>query len=236
MTTRQLILDTETTGLDPKHHRLVEVAILEMQDRVLTGRYFHSYFNPEQPMDPGAQAVHGLSDAFLKDKPKFTEHAEKILHWINGAELIIHNAPFDTGFLTAEFKRAGHSEHWIKQVSICDTLRMARERFPNQKNNLDALCKRLNVDTSKRTLHGALIDCELLSQVYLALTGGQVEMFDATWEAATVAAAQVATASTGVFRDLISYGIDAVEQEAHQRWMADLKKKGRCLWEEVVCE
>lgn len=178
---RQIALDTETTGLDPEAgHRVIEIAAVELVNRRLTERYFHCYLNPERPIDSGAQGVHGLSDQFLADKPRFGEVAEAFLEFIEGAELLIHNAPFDVGFLDMELSRAAHGSGLWPNLnagcSIVDTLLLARERHPGQRNSLDALCKRYSVDASERDVHGALIDARLLAQVYLAMTGGQTRL------------------------------------------------------------
>ncbi|MDA8225143.1 MAG: DNA polymerase III subunit epsilon [Betaproteobacteria bacterium] len=171
--TRQIFLDTETTGLEPRlGHRIIEIAAVEMVNRRLTGRYFHRYLNPEREIDAGAEAVHGLSSAFLQDKPKFADVVDEFLQFISLDELVIHNAAFDIGFLRHELgllDRAGQ----LEQNPVLDTLRMARELHPGQKNNLDALCRRYEVDNASRTLHGALLDAELLAAVYLGMTRGQ---------------------------------------------------------------
>ena len=174
MSIRQLILDTETTGLYAKSgDRLVEFAALEMIDRRITGSNLHIYINPERDMPEEAARVHGLTEEFLADKPTFAQVGQKIADFIKGAELIIHNAPFDVSFLNMEFTRMGLPEIADLAFEVTDTLVMAKQRFPGQKNSLDALCNRLKIDRSKRVLHGALIDCELLAEVYLAMTREQ---------------------------------------------------------------
>ncbi|MBQ1837116.1 MAG: DNA polymerase III subunit epsilon [Neisseriaceae bacterium] len=174
MSVRQLILDTETTGLSAKSgDRLVEFAALEMIDRRITGSNLHIYINPERDMPEEAARVHGLTEEFLADKPTFAQIGHKIADFIKGAELIIHNAPFDVSFLNMEFTRMGLPEIADLAFEVTDTLVMAKQRFPGQKNSLDALCNRLKIDRSKRVLHGALIDCELLAEVYLAMTREQ---------------------------------------------------------------
>ncbi len=175
---RQIILDTETTGLEPQQgHRIIEIGCVELVNRKLTGRHFHHYINPQRDIDEGAQAVHGISAEFLADKPVFAQLGEAFLDFVKGAELIIHNAPFDVGFINHEFnlldKGFGRLED---HCSIVDTLAMARHRHPGQKNNLDALCKRYEIDNSHRELHGALLDAEILADVYLAMTGGQITL------------------------------------------------------------
>lgn len=175
MSLRQIILDTETTGLDPsKGHRLTEIGCLEMKNRRLTGEKFHTYLNPERMIDPGALHVTGITNEFLKDKPKFVDIVEQFLEFVEGAELIIHNAPFDMGFLNVELYLMKHTWHPLEnRVSVFDTLALARRLHPGQKNNLDALCKRYNVDNSHRQYHGALLDASILSKVYLLMTAGQ---------------------------------------------------------------
>ncbi|NKI33677.1 DNA polymerase III subunit epsilon [Wenzhouxiangella sp. XN79A] len=174
---RQIVLDTETTGLEPEEgHRIIEIGALELIDRSLTGRQFHKYINPEREVDAGAVEVHGLSDEFLDDKPRFAEIAEEFIEFIRGAELIIHNAAFDVGFLDAELARLPEPTRVIELARVLDTLELARELHPGQRNSLDALCRRYEVDNSNRTLHGALLDSELLADVYLLMTGGQVDL------------------------------------------------------------
>ncbi|WP_324778668.1 DNA polymerase III subunit epsilon [Thiobacillus sedimenti] len=171
---RQIILDTETTGLDPNQgHRIIEVAAVEMVNRRLTGNHLHRYVNPDREIDAGAMQVHGITSDFLQDKPRFADIAQEFVDFIRGAELIIHNAPFDVGFLNMELRLLDMPQlsNWCEGVT--DTLAMAKALHPGQRNNLDALCKRYGVDNTARTLHGALLDCELLAAVYLALTRGQ---------------------------------------------------------------
>lgn len=175
---RQVVLDTETTGLEPKQgHRIIEIGALELIDRQLTGRQYHVYINPEREIDQGALEVHGITEDFLRDKPRFAEIADDLMAFADGAELVIHNAPFDIGFIDNELSLAGHEHASITAVAtILDTLELARDLHPGQRNNLDALCKRYEVDNSSRTLHGALLDAEILADVYLAMTGGQVDL------------------------------------------------------------
>ena len=175
---RQIVLDTETTGLEPSQgHRIIEIGCVEISNRRTTQNRFHQYINPQREIDEGAVEVHGITNAFLDDKPVFREIAEDFLAFVKGAELIIHNAPFDVGFINHELKRLDASVKRIEDCcSILDTLSMARQLHPGQKNNLDALCKRYEIDNSSRTLHGALLDAEILADVYLAMTGGQVHL------------------------------------------------------------
>ncbi|MDH3641905.1 MAG: DNA polymerase III subunit epsilon [Gammaproteobacteria bacterium] len=176
---RQVVLDTETTGLEPQlGHRVIEIGAVEMVDRKLTGRHFHKYVNPEREVDDGAFEVHGLSRAFLSDKPLFAEIVEELVSFLRGADVIIHNAGFDVSFLDYEFSLLkSPPAPMAQQCQITDSLAMARHKHPGQKNNLDALCRRYQVDNSARTLHGALLDAEILADVYLAITGGQTALF-----------------------------------------------------------
>jgi DNA polymerase-3 subunit epsilon len=175
---RQIVLDTETTGLDPAlGHRIIEIGCVELVDRRLSGRHFHRYVNPDREVDPGAYEVHGISDEFLADKPGFAQIAQEFLDFVEGAELVIHNAPFDVGFLDAELALLGPD--WGRMGERCgivDTLALARARHPGQKNRLDDLCRRYAVDNSQRVLHGALLDAEILADVYLRMTGGQTAL------------------------------------------------------------
>ena len=174
---RQIVLDTETTGLDPQQgHRIIEIGAVEMINRKLTGNNFHVYLNPQREIDAGAVNVHGLTNKFLQDKPLMGDIADTFLTYIADDELIIHNAKFDIGFINAELSRL--QKKLGENLRVIDTLLLARERHPGQKNNLDALCKRYNIDNSKRDLHGALLDANLLALLYLAMTGGQGSLFD----------------------------------------------------------
>ncbi len=172
---RLIVLDTETTGLEVNQgHRIIEIGCVELVNRRLTGNHFHRYINPQREVDQGAIEVHGLTNEFLADKPLFAQVAAEFLDFVRGAELVIHNAPFDIGFLDAELKRLDDSHSGLQSIcSVTDTLVMARARHPGQRNNLDALCNRYTVDNSQRDLHGALLDAEILADVYLAMTGGQ---------------------------------------------------------------
>lgn len=174
---RQIVLDTETTGLEPEEgHRVIEIGCLEMVNRRLTGREFHQYLNPERSVEYGAVQVHGLDDEFLSDKPRFAEIAADFLDFIRGAELIIHNAAFDVGFLDAELARLSEPARVADLATVLDTLELARELHPGQRVSLDALCRRYEVDNTERSLHGALLDAQLLAEVYLLMTGGQVSL------------------------------------------------------------
>lgn len=171
---RQVVLDTETTGLDPAQgHRIIEIGALEIINRQVTGRSFHVYLNPDREIDAGAIAVHGLTNEFLADKPRFADVTSDLLEFVAEAELVIHNAPFDMGFLNAELRLLDQPKLETKCQGVLDTLKMAKDLHPGQKNNLDALCKRYFVDNSGRSYHGALLDAQLLAEVYLAMTRGQ---------------------------------------------------------------
>lgn len=175
---RQIVLDTETTGLEVSQgHRIIEIGCVEIINRKLTGNHFHQYTNPEREIDQGAVEVHGISQDFLADKPTFIDIADTFMAFIEGAELIIHNAPFDVGFINYELSLLGKKYPRIEEVcTVIDTLVMARHKHPGQKNSLDALCKRYGVDNSQRDLHGALLDSEILADVYLLMTGGQTAL------------------------------------------------------------
>lgn len=176
---RQVVLDTETTGLEPTQgHRIIEIGCVELVDRKLTGRHYHQYINPNREIDAGALEVHGISSEFLADKPLFQQISQDFLDFIDGAELVIHNAPFDVGFIDHEFKllEAACPGKVIDYCSVIDTLVMARQKHPGQRNSLDALCGRYEVDNSQRELHGALLDAEILADVYLFMTGGQTNL------------------------------------------------------------
>lgn len=172
---RLIVLDTETTGLEVNQgHRIIEIGCVELVNRRLTGNHFHCYINPERDIDQGAIEVHGITSEFLADKPVFAQIAAEFLEFVRGAELVIHNAPFDVGFLDAELRRLDERDPGLESICpVTDTLVMARQRHPGQRNNLDALCSRYTVDNSQRDLHGALLDAEILADVYLAMTGGQ---------------------------------------------------------------
>lgn len=184
---RQIVLDTETTGLDPAEHRMIEVAGVELQNRAFTGNYFHRYLNPMRAIDQGALAVHGITNEFLADKPLFKDIQDELFAYLEGAELIIHNAPFDLGFLDREFNLSrSNFSRMLDHCIVIDTLVLARKLYPQQPNNLDALCKRTKVDNTHRGLHGALKDARLLGEVYLRITGGQTHFDLSALHAKTV--------------------------------------------------
>ncbi len=175
---RQIILDTETTGIGPEQgHRVIEIGCIELIDRKLTGNHFHVYLNPQREVDEGAFRVHGISTEFLQDKPLFQDIVTEFLQFVEGSELIIHNAPFDVGFLNSELNHVKWNKTLEDYCQILDTLVLAREKHPGQRNSLDALCKRYEIDHFNRELHGALLDAEILAYVYLAMTGGQSSLF-----------------------------------------------------------
>src|SRR5579863_2920476 len=175
---RQIVLDTETTGLEPDQgHRIIEIGCIEILDRRVTRNSYHTYVNPEREVDPGALEVHGIDNRFLKDKPRFAEIADGFLKFVQGAELVIHNATFDVGFINHELRKMQSAVTDINSIcTVRDTLEIARRQHPGQKNSLDALCKRYSVDNSGREYHGALLDAQLLAEVYLAMTGGQAAL------------------------------------------------------------
>lgn len=233
MATRQIILDTETTGLEPRQgHRIIEIAGVELVNRRLTGRHFHRYVNPGRDSDEGALQVHGLTTEFLSDKPRFAEIAEELLEYITGAELIIHNAPFDIGFLDAELALLKKKKLSVHCPSVIDTLRMAKDLFPGKRNSLDALCERYQIDNSARTLHGALLDAELLAEVYLAMTRGQDSLIVETETAAkevSVAGFERGSLQLKVLR------ATAEELAAHEAQIAEIDKAGGgALWRRTV--
>ena len=231
---RQIVLDTETTGLEPTQgHRIIEVGCVEIINRRVTKNHFHQYIRPNREIDAGAQAVHGISSAFLADKPVFSAVVDDLLTFIKDAEVIIHNAPFDVSFLNHELKMLGGSyAPLLEYCKVTDTLAMARKMYPGQKNNLDALCKRLNVDNSRRDLHGALLDAEILADVYLCMTGGQSSLSLDT-AAMRNDAARVARATIRLDRPRLRV-ITATSDElvAHQILLASIDKasKGRGVW------
>ncbi|MEK9825550.1 MAG: DNA polymerase III subunit epsilon [Methylotenera sp.] len=223
---RQIFLDTETTGLYPAQgHRIIEVAAVEVINRRLTKNHFHVYINPEREIDQGAQEVHGISLEFLQDKPRFADIADDLIAFIADAELIAHNAPFDVGFLNAEFGLLGLKTIEQMTAKVTDTLKMAKEMRPGQRNNLDALCKHFGIDNSKRTLHGALLDAELLADVYMAMTRGQESLMMALDKPEQQA---VAMQSSDV--PLMVKRANADELAAHEEYLAGLAKSGSCVW------
>lgn len=229
MSMRQIILDTETTGLDPKMgHRIIEIAGVELVNRRLSGKHFHRYINPGRDSDEGALQVHGLTTEFLSDKPKFDEIATEFLDYVGGAELIIHNAPFDIGFIDSELARVRQKKLAVFCPSIIDTLRMAKSLHPGKRNSLDALCDRYQIDNSARTLHGALLDAELLADVYLAMTRGQESLM------IEVETTQTEIAAAGFSRGDLKLAVvraAADELAAHETQLVEIDKaSGGSLW------
>jgi DNA polymerase-3 subunit epsilon len=231
---RQIMLDTETTGLDHRTgDRVIEIGCVELLGRKLTGQHFHVYLNPERKVDPGAVAIHGLTDEFLADKPKFATVADEFCAFVRDAELVIHNAAFDVGFLNNELGLLGRDS--IQQLcpSVLDTLRMARELRPGRKNSLDALCSEFGVDNSGRQFHGALLDAELLAEVYLAMTRGQNSL-EMDFDAPPV----MQQAGRGKRPPLRVLCASAEELAEHQRVLGEIAKesKGKCIWQALEVE
>lgn len=230
MAKRQIILDTETTGIDIKDgHRIIEIGCIEMVNRRLTGNNFHVYINPDREIEDEAIGVHGITNEFLRDKPRFREVADEFFDYIKGGELVIHNAPFDIGHMDNEFSILWRD--WGQTADYCavvDTLIMAREKHPGQKNTLDALCRRYEIDNSHRSLHGALLDSEILADVYLQMTGGQVAM-DLAHQLAQ--ANKVATVTTSRARQLHVVRASQEELEQHEARIDIIEQKGgTSLW------
>ena len=243
--TRQIVLDTETTGMNQlgahyEGHGIIEIGAVELVNRRYTGNNFHIYINPNRPVDPEAINVHGITDEMLADKPEFKAVAQEFLDYIKGAELLIHNAPFDVGFMDYEFRKIGLN---VKTTDICvvtDTLQMARQMYPGKRNNLDALCDRLGIDNSKRTLHGALLDAEILADVYLSMTGGQTSLFAEEDEDVPVIIA--ATEENKIEPEqnavVFSNNLNVLrpnegEIQAHLELLKMINKKsgGKCVWD-----
>ena len=243
--TRQIVLDTETTGMNQlgahyEGHGIIEIGAVELVNRRYTGNNFHIYINPNRPVDPEAINVHGITDEMLADKPEFKAVAQEFLDYIKGAELLIHNAPFDVGFMDYEFRKIGLD---VKTTDICvvtDTLQMARQMYPGKRNNLDALCDRLDIDNSKRTLHGALLDAEILADVYLSMTGGQTSLFAEEDEDVPVIIAATEEnkiepeQNAVVFSDNLNVlRPNEGEIQAHLELLKMINKKsgGKCVWD-----
>ncbi|ARS53933.1 DNA polymerase III subunit epsilon [Kushneria konosiri] len=243
---RQIVLDTETTGIEVRDgHRLIEIGGVEVINRRLTGRHYHQYINPERPIDPEAIEVHGITDARVANEPVFAEIAHEFWAFVQGAELVIHNAPFDVGFIDHEFamvnRARGNDElgPLASKCGILDTLKMARDRHPGQRNSLDALCKRYDIDNGHRELHGALLDSEILADVYLAMTGGQTALTLGADRDADSSNSSSGNTGFGIRR--LASGRAALrvitasdeEAQAHQQKLAKLREKGVCLWDQL---
>ncbi len=238
-TTRQIVLDTETTGLEPKQgHRIIEIGCVELVNRKLSNNNFHQYINPERDIDAGAQEVHGISLGFLSDKPVMAGVVEDFVNYIRGSELVIHNAPFDVGFLNNEFilyaKATKTKPYKIEELcTVLDTLALARSMHPGQKNSLDALCKRYDIDNASRTLHGALLDAEILADTYLAMTGGQSSLSLGSENDSSGAGSVIKQTKVSSNRaELKIIRANSDELTAHQKRLNDLDKSsaGTCVW------
>ncbi|GHC26442.1 DNA polymerase III subunit epsilon [Aidingimonas halophila] len=245
---RQVILDTETTGIDPREgHRLIEIGGVEMINRRFTGRTYHQFINPEREIEAEAIEVHGITNERVADEPVFAEVADAFWEFIKGAELVIHNAPFDVGFIDHEFEKlnAVRGEPLLgpvaKHCGVLDTLTMAREKHPGQRNSLDALCKRYDIDNGHRVLHGALLDAEILADVYLAMTGGQTALsLDAEATATVNASGQQQSMTQGIRRldeqrPRLSVRLpDETERQAHEAKLQGIRESaGQCLWDSL---
>lgn len=239
MATRQVVLDTETTGLEPSQgHRIIEIGCVELINRRLTGKHYHQYIQPEREIDQGALEVHGISNEFLSDKPIFAKVVDEFLAFIDGAELVIHNAPFDIGFIDHELKLAASKTKKTRDIcGVIDSLVLARKKHPGQKNNLNALCKRYAIDNSKRELHGALLDAEILADVYLMMTGGQTSLhLGAESESGSESVADAGKSSiirlASSRKKLPVIMATSEEIAEHNTLLATIDKKsdGNCLW------
>lgn len=234
---RQIVLDTETTGLETSQgHRIIEIGCVELMNRRLTGRHYHQYIKPEREIDAGAFQVHGISNEMLADKPVFAQIAQEFIAFVGDADLIIHNAAFDIGFINAEFARLSPRPDYIEtRCSVIDTLLLARSKHPGQKNNLDALCKRYGVDNSQRDLHGALLDAEILADVYLLMTGGQTALSLGGNQSNNKDSGGVATEikRVGAVRKPLPVILATVEElQEHEQKLASINKSsnGNCIW------
>lgn len=228
---RQIFIDTETTGLEPRlGHRVIEIAAVEMLSRRLTGRRFHRYLNPDREIDEGALQVHGLTVEFLQDKPKFRDVVPELIEFLEGAELIMHNASFDVAFLDHEFGLAELQPLSEYCHSVTDTLKMAKELHPGKRNNLDVLCERYEVDNSRRTLHGALLDAELLAEVYLAMTRGQDSLL---MELEAPSALEIAANLRDLRLTILPASAEELEAHAQQLELIEHESKGKCLWKRL---
>ncbi|MBL4762812.1 MAG: DNA polymerase III subunit epsilon [Gammaproteobacteria bacterium] len=235
---RQIVLDTETTGLETSGgHRIIEIGCVEVINRRLTGNNFHQFLQPDRKIDQGAFEVHGISNKFLADKPRFADIWTDFLQYVEGAELIIHNAPFDVGFLNHEIQLLGETSVTIDDAcTVLDTLQLARKMHPGQRNNLDALCKRYDIDNTQRTLHGALLDAEILADVYLMMTGGQTHLLlgGSETEDNPMQVADIQRLPADRNR-LALYEVAAEDKLAHQALLQRINKEseGTCLWGEM---
>jgi len=237
---RQIVLDTETTGLEPSQgHRIIEIGCVELVNRQLTGNHYHQYINPDREVEEGAIEVHGISNEFLADKPRFEDIVEDFIEFIKGAELIIHNAPFDVGFINHEFNLQSRNYPNVDSIcSILDTLAMARKKHPGQKNSLDALCKRYEVDNAHRELHGALLDAEILADVYLRMTGGQATLLLGDMDASGEAVVQGIRRITADRPPLTVVKANEQELAEHQQRLQAINdaSDGGCVWLQTEAE
>ncbi|MGS2718711.1 DNA polymerase III subunit epsilon [Eionea flava] len=234
---RQIVLDTETTGLEPsKGHRIIEIGCVELENRKLTGRHYHQYIQPEREIEEQAIEVHGITNEYLKNKPTFIQVMDEFMAFVDGAELIIHNAPFDVGFINHELANHGGRKYQeiTQYCSIVDTLVMARQKHPGQKNNLDALCKRYGVDNSQRDLHGALLDSEILADVYLLMTGGQralsLSSSSSEDDSGQTHATEIRRLSSIPDIPVIQASEDELTKHKEKLLTIDKASQGQCLW------
>lgn len=237
---RQIVLDTETTGLDPSQgHKVIEIGCVEINNRKLTGKHYHCYLNPDRAIDAGSFEVHGLTLGVLADKPRFHQIEAEFLEFIKGAELVIHNAPFDIGFLDHELKGTDSTAQNISSYcGVLDSLLLARKKHPGQRNSLDALCKRYGVDNTQRELHGALLDAEILADVYLVMTSGQPSLLLAEEQSAESSRRRKAKKRNTTREQITVIRAQADELEAHQQQLQDIAKSSEdgCLWLELEAE
>lgn len=241
---RQIVLDTETTGLEPSEgHRIIEIGCVEVVNRRFTGNTYHQYVKPDRDIDAAAVEVHGITNEFLADKPVFADVAKDFIEFVRGAELVIHNAAFDVGFINYELTRmaeegrplAPETPRIERLCTVTDSLVLARSLHPGQKNDLDSLCRRYSVDNSQRTFHGALLDAEILADVYLAMTGGQAVLFDDARSPAAAAAVELELQRIVDKPPLLVISATAEELAGHQLWLEEIEKKsnGRCVWKRL---
>ena len=233
---RQIVLDTETTGLEHRQgHRVIEIGCVELVNRRLTGNNYHQYLNPDREIDQGAIEVHGITNEFLADKPRFSDISQSLIDYLKGAELIIHNAAFDVGFLDAELALVNPESATIDDIcGVHDTLLHARKLFPGQRNDLDSLCRRFEINNSHRELHGALLDAEILADVYLAMTGGQASLsLDAQSDSNLIG--QTIEKQDFSSLDLPRVKVSGQEMENHVEWLARLDQSvdGQCVWSKI---
>lgn len=235
---RQIVLDTETTGLNPRlGNRVIEIGCVELSNRKLTGNNFHRYINPERDSEEGALAVHGLTTEFLSDKPTFSQVVDEFLEFVRGAELVIHNAPFDMGFLNTEFERLGLSKLEVYVDGVIDTLVQAKELHPGKRNSLDALCDRYEISNSHRKLHGALLDAELLADVFLAMSRGQNSFSIEINEEPSIVVVETVELDDAD-RDVLVQLADSYEEKEHDALLQDIGKasQGSCVWQLGISE